>query len=210
MTRRFLLPLLLLLILFSIGGVYAVWVYAELPAAPAEQTIACSILAFEYPPETILPGGEIEESELGENHYYLIDLILNESNKGYGLNYSDNVALHKYLNDDGVVYSNQKISGGNLKFILDPKNDTQGLYYCLEKVSDTEYYAYTFSTNELLNVGGLDMEMVVYRTTLLKTDEWEATTSYMGYAKAKSLNNLGASADPNTIPYSVDMSTWHM
>lgn len=99
---------------------------------------------FEYPPEEILPGGEMEDAELGESHFALIDLILNERDKGYGLNYSNNVVLHRYLKNQPVVYSNQKVSGGNLKFILDPKNNTHGLYYCIEKVSDTEYYIYLF------------------------------------------------------------------
>ena len=36
-----------------------------------------------------------------------------------------------------------------------------------------------------------------------------ATTSYLGYAKVKSLSSLGESADPNTIAYSIDVTTWH-
>ena len=164
---------------------------------------------FEYTAEEILPGGELEEAPLGENHFALIDRILNEKDKSYGLNINNNVLLHTYLRRQKVVYSNQKVSGGNLKFILDPKNNTHGLYYCLEKVSDTEYYAYTFSTNELSTASGSSIEIVAYRTTLLKTDKWRPTTSYQGYAKTKSLRDLGESADPNTIGYSIDVSTWH-
>ena len=194
----------------SIGGVYATWKYGGGPSQPAEHIMGLSLAVFEYPPEEILPGGGMEEAVLGEDHYGLIDLILNEREKGYGLNISNNVVLHRYLRNQNVVYSNQKVSGGNLKFILDPKNNTHGLYYCLEKVSDTEYYAYTFSTDALSTASGSSAEIVAYRTTLLKTDKWRATTSYLGYAQTKSLSDLGESADPNTIRYSIDVSTWHV
>ena len=209
MVKRLLLPLICLMLLLSTGGVYATWLYTGGPIQPAEQEMMLSLAVFEYKPEEILPGGEMEEAVLGEDHYGLIDLILNEREKGYGLNISNNVVLHKYLKTQNVVYSNQKVSGGNLKFILDPKNNTHGLYYCLEKVSDTEYYACTFSTSALSTASGSNTEIVAYRTTLLKTDKWRATVSYKGYALTKSLSDLGESADPNTIKYSIDVTTWH-
>ncbi len=209
MIKKFLLPLMAVLLVFSVGGVYATWLYAETSPMPVENTVGVSLSVFDYPPEEILPGGELEEAPLGENHFSLIDLILNEKQKGYGLNIDDDVVLHKYLNSDGTVYSNQKISGGNLKFILDPKNNTHGLYYCLEKITDTEYYAYTFSTDALATAGGSSVEIDAYRTILEKTDIWRATKSYLGYAQTKSLANLGVSADPNTIAYSIDVATWH-
>jgi len=69
---------------------------------------------------------ELLEAELNENHLRLLDLVLNESDSGYGLNYSNTVLLHKYLKLQSVVYSNQKTSGGHLKFILDPlKKETK-------------------------------------------------------------------------------------
>lgn len=211
MFRRFLLPLLCLVTVFSVGGVYATWAYAEISPTPAEQGMNVSLNVFDYPPEEILPGGDNdEELTLGENHYVLIDLIFNESNKGYGLNISDNALLHQCLKKQPVVFSNQKVSGGNLKFILDPKNNTHGLYFCLEKVSDTEYYAYTFSTDELSTASGTNIEIAAYRTTLVKTDEWRATKSYLGYAGVKRLSEFGVSADPQCIQYSIDVSTWHL
>ena len=209
MIKRFALFLLCLFVIVSIGGVFATWKYAEIPTASVEQSVNLSLSVFTYPPEEILPGGTMEEAELGMDHFGLIDLILNERSKGYGLNYSDNTILHKYLDRQTVVFSNQKVSGGNLKFILDPKSNTHGLYHCVEKISETELYAYTFSTDALATAGGSNVEILVYRTTLAKTDRWRATTSYAGYAKTKSLRDLDVSADPNTIAYSIDVSTWH-
>lgn len=197
-----------LLALLSVGGIWASWAYAEDPAPSVVDTSGLQMSIFDYAPEEILPGGEIVESELGDNHYVLIDLILNENNKGYGLNISNNVVIHKYLKDVPVVYSNQKVSGGNLKFILDPQNNTHGLYYCVEKVTNTEYYCYTFSTDALVTAAGTDVAIPVYRTTLSKTDYWRATTSYLGTAKTISLSDLDVSADSQAIKYTIDVSTW--
>lgn len=209
MTRKILFLILCFSLILQVGGVFATWRYAEISPQPTEQTVNLAVSPFEYPPEEILPGGEMEEAELGQNHFALIDLILNESNKGYGLNYNNNVVLHQYLKKQAVVYSNQKVSGGNLKFILDPKNNTHGLYYCIEKVSETEYYAYTFSVDELSTSSGSDTEIIAYRTALVKDGKWKASASYLGFAKTKSLSALGVSADPNTISYSIDVTTWH-
>lgn len=207
MIKRFLLPLIALLLVFSVGGVYATWLYAEQSPAPVEQFVDLSLQVFDYPPEEILPGGENEDPEIGQNHLALIDLILNDPD--YGLNYGSKKVLHDYLEDEGAVYSNQKVSGGNLRHLLNPTDNTHKMYYCLEKVSDTVYYAYTFSMDELSTAGGSTVEIVAFRTVLEKTDKWYATTSYYGQALTRTLRDLGTSADSNAIPYSIDMSTWH-
>ncbi|MBR2454308.1 MAG: hypothetical protein IKB35_04830 [Clostridia bacterium] len=209
MLKRILVLFILIIAVISTGGVYATWRFAA--DSPHEQQVDVGITldVFDYKPEEVLPGGELEEAPLGENHFALIDLILNESNKGYGLNYSPSVLLHEYLEDQRVVFCNQKVSGGNLKFILDTKNNTHGLYYCIEKISDTEYYAYTFSEGELATASGSSVEILAYRTILVKTDKWRATTSYIGHASVKSLREFGVSAASNSIVYSIDVTTWH-
>ena len=206
---RVVIGLLFCALLLSIGGVYASWMYADLPSDSKEQAVEISLVEFEYPPEEILPGGDNEEAELGQNHYSLIDLILNERDKGYGLNYSSNPIMLRLLRDSDVVFSNQKISGGNLKFLLDAKNNTHGLYYCVQKVNDTTLYVYTFSTDDLLAYGGSSTYITAYRTTLIKTDRWNATVSYKGHALTKTLRAMGESADSNALSYSIDVTTWH-
>ena len=210
MVKRLSLLLLFLVFSFSITGVYAVWTFSEGAMTSNNESMNMNISVFEYKPEEILPGGDSEKPEIGQNHLILIDLVLNEDSKGYGLNINDNVLIHQYLKRESVIYCNQKVSGGNLKFILDAKTNTHKMYYCVEKVSDVIYYAYTFSTDEMQAAIGLDKEITVYRTTLEKKDEWVGTVSYYGYAKVKSLDDLGQSASSNTIPYSIDVSTWHM
>ena len=210
MIKRFLPVLLCFLTLCTFGGVFATWRYASYGAMPVSTEFSASLSVFDYTPDEILPGGSNEEAELGGDHFALIQLILYEDDKDYGLNINKNALIHQYLRSNSVVYSNQKISGGNLKFILDPQNNTHGLYYCIAKVSDTEYLCYTYAISDLATVCGTDVEMPAYCTTLLKTDGvWQATTSYLGYVKTASLSDLGESADPHTIAYAIDISTWH-
>lgn len=208
MTKRLAL-LLCLVLLLSFGGVYASWSYAELSPSPVYQQVGLDLAIFEYPPEEILPGGDIEEAPLGEDHFGLIDLILNENDKDYGMNYDSKEIIINYAEKQAAVYCNQKISGGNLKFILDTKNNTHELYYCVQKVSDTLYYAYTFSTAELATNGGSQVAIKAYRTSLELTDKWRATVSYEGYALTRSLRDLGVDAASGSIGYSIDVSTWH-
>ena len=208
---KFISLILCLVLLFSIGGAYATWQYAELSPQNVHQDVGITLNMFEYPPEQILPGGDTETAPLGENHLALINLILWEEEKGYGLNINNNVLIHKYLKNVPVVYSNQKVSGGNLKFILDPHNNTHGLYYCIEKVSDTLYYSYTFDINHLSTASGTDDYIPAYRTSLVKTNnEWKATVSYEGVAKTIRLSELGVSADSQSLKYSIDVTTWRL
>ncbi len=193
--------LCILFVLASIGGVFAMWYYAYGTVENAKEDLSFSLSEFEWKPDEILPT----ESEIGENHLALSELILNESNKGYGLNYDNKHILEGYLNDYGIVFSNQKVTGGNLKFVSD---ETNQLYYCVEKISDTIYYAYTFSSSDLTSVNGTDKMMPVYRTILEKTDIWRATRSYLGYAQTKPLRDFGFENVPGTLEYSVDVSTW--
>ena len=209
MLKRLFFLYMGLIALLSTGGVFATWQYANGAIPPTSEIISISLGEFEFAPEQILPGGDVVDSELGENHLWLIDLILNENDKDYGLNYAPNGVLHSYLKNEGVVFCNQKTSGGNLKFILDTKYNTHKLYYCLEKKSDTEYYCYTFGTDALSSVGGSAAEMEVYRTILVKTDKWRSTTSSRGLAKTKLLSSMGASASSGSILYSIDVTTWH-
>lgn len=206
MIKRLLPVILGLVLLLTTGGVYATWLYSANGTPPVFHLFDIDLGVFDYPPEEILPGGENEDPEIGQNHLALIDLILNDLD--YGLNYGSKKVLHDYLEDEGAVYSNQKVSGGNLRHLLNPTDNTHNMYYCLEMVSDTVYYAYTFSMDELSTAGGSTVEIVAYRTVLEKTDKWYATTSYYGQALTKTLRDLGTSADSNAIPYSIDMSTW--
>ena len=190
-----------LLILASIGGVFATWCYAQHPVETANEGLNITLSEFVWAPEEILPT----QSAIGENHLALIELILNERDKGYGLNYDSKNVLESYLNKKGIIFSNQKTTGGNLKFVSD---ETKQLYYCIQKISDTLYYAYTFTYSDLNSAKGTNTAIPVYRTLLEKTSTWSATKSYFGYAKTKALAAMGESAVSGALVYSIDVSTW--
>lgn len=200
-TTFYTILLCCLLLFASLGGAFATWRYSDQYASNVESTMHPTLSDFEWKPEQILPT----ESELGKNHLALIELILNESNKGYGLNYDNKHVLESYLNSNGIIFSNQKTSGGNLKFVSD---ETDQLYYCVEKVNDTTYYAYTFAYSELNSVKGTEKYMPVYRTTLEKTDKWRAPRSFFGYAKTALLRAFGASAMSGQLSYTINVDTW--
>jgi len=198
---RYISLLCCLFLLATTGGVLATWYFAEGSAKSVTDTMSITLSEFLWKPDEILPT----ESEIGENHLALIELILNENEKGYGLNYDNKNVLEGYLNRYGVVFSNQKTSGGNLKFVSD---ETDQLYYSIEKISDTLYYAYTFSVNDLRMAMGTNTAIPVYRTILEKTDKWRAPRSYFGYAQTKPLRDMNAENASGTLSYSIDVSTW--
>ncbi len=210
MIKRYLLPFVALILVFSIGGVHATWKYAEISTNEVSNEISVKLDVFDFRPDDILPGGNDQPAEIGQNHNALIELILNEKEKGYGLNNNKKPVLMQYLENDGSVHCHQKVGGGNLKFILDVSNNTHGLYYVVEMITDDMLYAYTFSTDELSTASGSVNEIRVYRTTLEKQDKWIATVSYEGYAFTKSMSDLGLNADPNSIKYSIDIGSWHL
>ena len=195
------LILIISILAVSIGGVFATWQYAELPVTDADKSVNVSLDEFIWEPEEILPT----DSEIGENHLSLIELILNERNKGYGLNYDKKQVLESYLNSKGYIFSNQKTSGGNIKFVSD---DTRQLYYCIEKVTDTLYNTYTFTYNDVKAASGSPTKIIVYKTLLVKTDIWRATQTFFGYAKTKALRDFGASALSGELSYTIDFENW--
>lgn len=207
---RFLSSLIIVCVLalaLSTGGVFAAWSYYYNPE-DAHYEIPSVINGFNYTPEEVLPGGGSGPVELGQDHFAIIKLIVNEADKGYNLNSSGSI-LHSLLSRNGTAHANQKISGGNLKFILDVSNNTQNLYYCVEKSSDTLYYIYTYSLADLEAAGGTDTEIAVYRTTVVKNDIWEATDSHSGYAKTVTLRSLGFSAASQSSNYTINVKSWY-
>ncbi len=211
-ARRYLIIIIALISVISVGGVYATWMYAEEHPMPKETSVGVSIEVFDYPPEQMLPGGgeNTGEVQLGQNHFMVIDLIVNKAKNGYHLNNSGSV-LHDFLDERGVVYSNQKTGGGNMKFVIDPKYNTHKVYFVLVKDTDSLYYAYTFDTDALATAGGSNLEISVYKTKIEKIDGvWDATVTHIGQAQTVSLRDMGYDAMSQTIGYTIRYDTWHL
>ena len=210
---RKLCMLLAVVFCFAVGGVYATWKYGGLPVEPKDQELPISLVAFDFP-EQVLPGGGEVDAEMGENHFYLIWLILWEDVKDYGLNVSSSSPLHNFLKNNDYLHCNQKMTGGNAKFVVNPSDteDTDNLYYCLEYVSSTKYYCYTFSIADLEREASTKGEIPVYRTTLeVVNGEWDDTTSVSGYANVEKMGvgSLPSAASQYRVKYSIDPETWY-
>ena len=183
----------------TIGGAYATWQYAH--KTPSESAIAeeISFTEFEYKPEEVLPGDDTA-TELHQNHNNLVISIVDHTS--YGLNANHKPIVRKLLEDGaGVVYSNQNVSGGNLKHMLVSSSDVEKLMFAVEYVTDTEYHAYTFPSVSNYGVG---YELTVYKTVITKNgNKWEAVRSYEGKAKVANVRTSSGGSVLN-----IDVKTW--
>ncbi len=206
--QRAILPVLLCLSFLSIKSVYATFQFAGLPPDPGQTDLRLDIITFEYKPEEVLPGGGTGGGEsgeggttapLGENHLKLITNLVDE--KDYGLNATKKPVIHELLDNPGdIVYSDQNVTGGNLKHIMPSfSSETEKLYFVITKISDTEYHAFTFTASDRLLPIGTDI--AVYKTIMRKDGKgvWAATSSYKGYAKVNA---------PGIVSRAIDVSTW--
>ena len=178
-------------------SVYAAWSFATDTPDSTQSGLSIGIIAFEYTPDVILPGDQ-NATNLHTNHYNLINSIVNHVD--YGLNASKKPIIRKLLEDGaGVVYSDQSVSGGNLKHMLLNTSDVEALAFVVQYSTATEFIAYTFVKNEADrdNIGNY---ITVYKTVIeKKSTRWEATTSYKGEAKV---------FDPGIVESSIDVTTW--
>ena len=201
--KLFKLPLLIisLFLIVAIGSVSASWFYYLEPTPVGQGQVGIGMGMFEYAPEEVLPGDK-EATELHENHYNLVTNIV--SHVDYGLNANKKPLVRKLLEDGaGVVYSNQNVSGGNLKHMMLESSDVESLMFAVAYYSDTEYHAYTFSSSKVKS--GLEGTVIdVYKTIIVKeNNKWVAKTSFAGKATVSGVRT----SDGQSIT-SIDIDTW--
>lgn len=199
LSRFFALGIMLVVILSTVG-VYAIWFYTG-TVEDFQTGIDLGVEIFEYKPEEVLPGDQ-EATELHENHNNLIKNIVNHID--YGLNATKKPLVRELLEDGaGVVYSNQNVTGGNLKHMLLDSSDVERLMFCVEFVTATEYNAYTFSSN-LVGSQNIGVWIDVYKTVIIKTENtWVATKSFIGKAQISTVYT--SSSEQVT---SINVKTW--
>ena len=193
----------ILLSLIISSGVFCSWIYLQPTESVSYTEHSLSMGDFHYAPDEVLPDGD-KDTELGTNHMSLIELILYEKDKGYGININKKPIVHNYLVNVGdVIYCDQHTTGGHLKFLLIDNDPVNKLYFCIEKVSGTEYIAYTFLYDELDAARIGQDSILVYKTILLKEDGvWDADRSYIGEAPIIAVSN-------SDIGKSIDVTRWH-
>ncbi len=167
--------LLALLSTMLITSVFASWVYSEYSPSDKETDLGLSMIEFVYKPEEVLPGHEV--GSLDHNHQEVIYNVTDHIK--YGLNYQSKPVLSNYLNEYGIVYSNQKTTGGNLKFLGD---ESESLMWVIKKDTDTLYYIYTFE-DDYVTSSNLNMIITVYKTKCVYKDGlWQNERAFIGEA----------------------------
>lgn len=182
-------------------SVNATWTYTKEVGESDYDLGYIGMSEFTYAPEEVLPGDK-ESTELHENHMNLLKNIVNHID--YGLNATKKPIVRELLEDGaGVVYSNQNVTGGNLKHMLLGSSDVESLMFCVQYITDTEYHVFSFSGIYVKreNVGTY---IDVYKTiTSYNGTKWEATRSYSGTA---AIDVVYANGTEQLV--SIDISTW--
>ncbi|MBO5712783.1 MAG: hypothetical protein J6R88_01090 [Clostridia bacterium] len=180
--------------MLTITGVYASWLYAYKP--PELKNATAVVKAFTWQGVEQLP----EFDTLGENHVLLIENVLYEAS--YGLNATKKPIIHNYLKKDGnIIYSDQSVSGGNLKHILLDGTTSENLRFQVHRISATEYLVVTYAQRDL-NAATVDKTRIqVFLTTVYKNIEgtWHASNSYVGTALV---------VDPDIVSKAIDLDTF--
>ena len=201
-TMLFSVWLSIMIFCASISGVFATWIYAGEPADSVQGEIELGINEFDYSPEAILPGGDNDiQVEVGQNHLWLIENIVNHVS--YGLNATSKPIVRELLEDGaGVVYSNQSVSGGNLKHMLVNDSSMEDLDFAVKYETDTFYTAFTFPSKYLTS-SSVGATIEAYKTDIFyENGKWIAKTSYFGSVKVARVRG------GNKQIISIDVSSW--
>ena len=201
---KYSLLILAIVLVFSISGVFAVWVYSEGVITPVDTTVGVDL--FEW-----LPGmgtdGDNQNSDInqaGTNHSTVIDAVIGiKGSEKADLNSSNsavNKTINKSLSDNtaGDINGHDNLQGGVMKNVFPETTENLGLILqyrqlvngTMQMINDgNTYYMFTFDTVETASgdewsdkahVGEL---AVVWRTTLNKVDGvWTRGVSEVGYA----------------------------
>lgn len=181
------LPLILIVIICLICPLFvslnAEWMYPDMSLTLENGLdVNVDLIEFEYTPEEILPGGDNNEQvQVGQNHMQLITNVVDHVT--YGLNATSKPIVRELLEDGATaVYSNQNVSGGNLKHMLLDDYRMEALDFAVKYETDTFYTTFTFESKWLASryVG---TTIAVYKTEMhYQNDKWVATRSYKGTA----------------------------
>ena len=183
------LPLILIVIICLICPLFvslnAEWMYPDMSLTlEKDSNINVDLIEFEYTPEEILPGGDNNEQvQVGQNHLLLIKNVVDHVT--YGLNATDKPIVRELLEDGATaVYSNQNVSGGNLKHMLINDSSMEALDFAVKYENATFYSTFTFESKWINSNSNIGKEIEVYKTDMINENgTWVAKRSYKGTAK---------------------------
>lgn len=162
------------LLLFSVPSVFAVWIYTYETVTPQEEKLNVNISEFKWDSEEVLPS-----DKPGENHYSLVNEILN--NVKVGLNASKDT-LENAVKTYKILYSSQNIQGGNLKHLFTTQ-ESYKLDFVIQYIDDSLYYLYTFENDDLAAAALNMSSIIVYRTELkCVSGIWDTEGTTIGHS----------------------------
>lgn len=193
-----LIPLLLMVSIFSICGVYALFEYSRATADSQNYNFDQPNVADFYYPENLPTDIEGELYHAGVLEKIVsFDEGINQPNSLLSKAIED----RKSDNKDNVS-SNQQVSGGNLKNTFSTIEGFENVGFVIHFDSDTQYSIYTYNNNDT-NTTGVYIE--VYKTyAILKDGVWVLSGGYRGEAKVVSYDGK------TNGPYKrvIDPATW--
>ena len=179
---------MLIALLLSIGGVNAQWFYFDTTAnLDISQELEYTLSEYQFGPEVVLPD---KEAALGENHHAVVTNVTDHIS--YGLNADGKKSIvKKLIFEEGyrVVYSQQKVSNGNLKQMLVSGDGSGKVQFAVAYQSYDCLITYTFLDTYLDSESASQGKLIdVYKTETvydLTQEKWIAARSYLGTAPVK-------------------------
>lgn len=129
------------ILLLSMGGVWALWVYWDPPTPIASQGLL-GMTGFYYKSEEVLPDDPSQQQNaLGFIKYVIYD-------KKAGLNSKKGNAIVDQLEDANELHSNDTITNTNFKHIFSDTYAT-AFEFTMKYISQTQMYVYVYLDNDI-------------------------------------------------------------
>ena len=211
--------LMCLVMVFTVGGVYATWEYSNIGPNPSSLDITLKLGEFDWAGSGNLPT----DDAIGEDHIALIQNIINHPQ--HGLNVSKSY-LNKQIadrQDGGIGWSGGRDTLGSMAVTQSAELtdifglDASNLEFLIQFKSSTEYYIFT-TGEELgqrgeINFWGNNSKpgkpvvpigqsiYPIYRTLVVKTNgKWAAKETKVGYATSAWYEESRRNANATQIP----------
>ena len=178
------LPLLVMMFLLSVTGVYAAWLYCEVPLESVNVNVNFEMSIFQWQGSENLPDDE----QAGQAHAVLIDKLINGD--GVGLNSEDSY-LNQQIQIRSTIYQRDTLGsmavtqGNELTNLFDL--ETENVAFLIQTIEEETYYIFT--TSEDLGENGSPNYAIgttispIFRTTVkLVNGSWTAVVTEEGSA----------------------------
>ncbi len=219
MRIRYISLLMCLLLILSVGGVYATWKYSNMGPNPSSLEISLKLGEFNWVGSGDLPT----DDAIGEDHIALIQAIIDHPE--HGLNIS-NSYLNKQIKsrqNGGLGWTSGRDTLGSMAVTQSQELtdifglDAFNLDFLIQFVSSTEYYIFTTGVNlgerGEINFWGNNSKpgnptvpigeriYPIYRTRVVKTDgTWVAVETKAGSAVSAWYEESRRNANATQIP----------